>query len=92
MALQEETLLDQQLGRIINGSLAGYHIPVHADIVEPEIIFIEEDDQHINALGAKGLAEICIVGVAAAIANAIYHATGKRVRTLPITQSKLLEV
>jgi xanthine dehydrogenase YagR molybdenum-binding subunit len=91
MALQEETLLDQQLGRVINASLAGYHIPVHADIVEPEILFIEEDDAHINPLRAKGLAEICIVGVAAAIANAVYHATGKRIRSLPITLDKLLD-
>jgi len=91
MALQEETLIDQQLGRAINTNLAGYHIPVHADIVEPEIIFIDEDDPHINPLGAKGLAEICIVGVAAAIANAIYHATGRRIRSLPITLDKLLD-
>jgi xanthine dehydrogenase YagR molybdenum-binding subunit len=90
MALQEETLIDQRLGRIVNANLADYHIPVHADIITPEILFLEEEDLHINALGAKGLGEICLVGVAAAIANAIYHATGKRVRNLPITLDKLL--
>jgi xanthine dehydrogenase YagR molybdenum-binding subunit len=90
MALQEETLIDRRFGRIMNANLADYHIPVHADIITPEILFLEEDDPHINALGAKGLGEICLVGVAAAIANAIYHATGKRVRDLPITLDKLL--
>ena len=91
MALQEKSLVDRQLGRILNASLTGYHIPVHADIVEPEILFIEEEDTHINPLGAKGLAEICLVGVAAAIANAVYHATGRRIRALPIILDKLLE-
>ncbi len=90
MALEEETVPDHQLGRFMNHNLAEYHIPVHADIRDIEVIFVEEHDEHVNPLGAKGLGEIGIVGVAAAILNAIYHATGKRVRSLPATLDKLL--
>jgi len=90
MALHEETLMDQPLGRFMNHSLAEYHIPVQADVHDIEVIFVEEPDTVVNPLGVKGLGEIGIVGVAAAIANAIYHATGKRVRDLPITLDKLL--
>ncbi len=74
----------------MNHNLAEYHVPVNADIHDIEVIFVEEKDDIINPLGAKGLGEIGIVGVAAAVANAIYHATGKRVRALPITIDKLL--
>jgi xanthine dehydrogenase YagR molybdenum-binding subunit len=74
----------------MNHNLAEYHIPVNADIHDIEVIFVEEHDDIINPLGAKGLGEIGIVGVAAAVGNAIYHATGKRVRDLPITIDKLL--
>jgi xanthine dehydrogenase YagR molybdenum-binding subunit len=70
--------------------LAEYHVPVNADIKEIDVIFVEENDEIVNPLGAKGLGEIGIVGVAAAIANAVYHATGKRVRDLPIQLNKLL--
>jgi xanthine dehydrogenase YagR molybdenum-binding subunit len=89
MALHEETLFDHRYGRIMNANIAEYHVPVNADIHDIQVIFVDEPDRIINPLGIKGLGEIGIVGVAAAIANAIYHATGKRVRDLPITLDKL---
>ena len=88
MALHEETLIDHGLGRIMNANIAEYHVPVNADIHDIKVIFVDEPDDS-NPLGIKGLGEIGIVGVAAAIANAVYHATGKRVRDLPITLDKL---
>jgi xanthine dehydrogenase YagR molybdenum-binding subunit len=90
MALHEETLVDHQFGRIMNANIAEYHVPVNADVHDIKVIFVEEPDDIVNPLGIKGLGEIGIVGVAAAIANAIYHATGKRVRDLPITLDKLM--
>ncbi|HWX12949.1 MAG TPA: xanthine dehydrogenase family protein molybdopterin-binding subunit [Trinickia sp.] len=90
MALHEETLVDHQFGRIMNANIAEYHVPVNADVHEIDVIFVDEPDDIVNPLGIKGLGEIGIVGVAAAIANAIYHATGKRVRDLPITLDKLM--
>jgi xanthine dehydrogenase YagR molybdenum-binding subunit len=90
MALQEETLIDPRAGRAVNGNLSEYHVPVNADIGSIELEVLDEDDPHVNPLGAKGIGEIGITGVAAAIANAVYHATGKRVRDLPITLDKLL--
>lgn len=90
MALYEETQTDHSLGRFLNHSLAEYHIPVNADVGEIEVIFVEENDEIVNDLGSKGVGEIGIVGVAAAVANAIYHATGKRVRQFPITLDKVL--
>jgi xanthine dehydrogenase YagR molybdenum-binding subunit len=89
MALHEETLLDHALGRIMNANIAEYHVPVNADVHDIDVIFVDEPDALINPLGIKGIGEIGIVGVAAAIANAIYHATGTRVRDLPITIDKL---
>jgi xanthine dehydrogenase YagR molybdenum-binding subunit len=89
MALHEETLVDHKFGRIMNANIAEYHVPVNADVHDINVIFVDEPDDTINPLGIKGLGEIGIVGVAAAIANAIYHATGKRVRDLPITLDKL---
>ena len=89
-ALQEESIVDQNFGRFVNHNLAEYHVPVNADIHDIEVIFVEEKDEIVNPLGAKGLGEIGIVGVAAAIGNAIFHATGKRIRDLPITLDKLL--
>ncbi len=89
MALHEETLVDHTLGRFMNADIAEYHVPVNADVGDIEVIFVDEPDDIINPLGIKGVGEIGIVGVAAAIANAIYHATGKRVRDLPITMDKL---
>jgi xanthine dehydrogenase YagR molybdenum-binding subunit len=89
MALHEETLIDHKFGRIMNANIAEYHVPVNADVHDIKVIFVDEPDDIVNPLGIKGLGEIGIVGVAAAIANAIYHATGKRVRDLPITLDKL---
>jgi xanthine dehydrogenase YagR molybdenum-binding subunit len=88
MALHEETLIDHRFGRIMNANIAEYHVPVHADVHDIRVIFVDEPDDS-NPLGIKGVGEIGIVGVAAAIANAVYHATGKRVRDLPITLDKL---
>jgi xanthine dehydrogenase YagR molybdenum-binding subunit len=88
MALHEETLIDHKLGRIMNANFAEYHVPVNADVHDIKVIFVDETDDS-NPLGVKGVGEIGIVGVAAAIANAVYHATGKRVRDLPITLDKL---
>jgi xanthine dehydrogenase YagR molybdenum-binding subunit len=90
MALEEESVIDQRFGRFMNHSLGEYHVPVNADIRDLEVIFVEEQDEVVNTLGAKGLGEIGLVGVAAAIANAVYNATGKRIRELPITLDKLL--
>jgi xanthine dehydrogenase YagR molybdenum-binding subunit len=90
MALHEETLVDHHFGRIMNANIAEYHVPVNADVHDIKVIFVEEQDDTINPLGIKGLGEIGIVGVAAAVANAVYHATGKRVRDLPITLDKLM--
>jgi xanthine dehydrogenase YagR molybdenum-binding subunit len=90
MALHEETLVDHNFGRIMNANIAEYHVPVNADVHDIKVIFVEEPDEKVNPLGIKGVGEIGIVGVAAAIANAVYHATGKRVRNLPITLDKVL--
>jgi xanthine dehydrogenase YagR molybdenum-binding subunit len=90
MALHEETFTDHKLGRFMNHNYAEYHVPVNADVHEIDVVFVEEHDEIVNPLGAKGLGEIGIVGTAAAIANAIFHATGKRVRHLPITLDKLV--
>ena len=89
MALHEETVFDHRFGRIMNANIAEYHVPVNADVHDIKVIFVDEPDEIINPMGIKGLGEIGIVGVAAAIANAVYHATGKRVRDLPITLDKL---
>jgi xanthine dehydrogenase YagR molybdenum-binding subunit len=89
MALHEETVFDHRFGRIMNANIAEYHVPVNADVHDIEVIFVDEPDAAVNPMGIKGVGEIGIVGVAAAIANAVYHATGKRVRDLPITLDKL---
>ena len=88
MALHEETLVDHRFGRIMNANIAEYHVPVNADVHDIKVIFVDEPDDS-NPMGLKGVGEIGIVGVAAAVANAVYHATGKRVRDLPITLDKL---
>jgi xanthine dehydrogenase YagR molybdenum-binding subunit len=90
MALEEETLPDHNLGRFMNHNLAEYHVPVNADIQGIEVVFVDERDTKVSPIGVKGLGEIGIVGTAAAIANAIFHATGKRMRDMPITIDKLL--
>jgi len=90
MALHEETKIDDRFGRFMNANLAEYHVPANADVHDIEVIFVDEPDEIVNPLGIKGVGEIGVVGTAAAIANAIYHATGKRVRDLPITPDKLI--
>jgi xanthine dehydrogenase YagR molybdenum-binding subunit len=89
MALLEETLLDPQLGAYVNHDLAMYHVPTNADIGDIDVTWIDEEDLHVNPMGSKGIGEIGIVGTAAAVANAVYNATGVRVRDLPITPAKL---
>ena len=90
MGLLEESLIDFRYGRFVNSNLAEYHVPVNADVPRIEIVLVDEEDSLVSPLGAKGAGEIGITGAAAAIGNAVYHATGKRVRELPITLDKLL--
>jgi len=90
MALEEDSVLDHRFGRFINHNYAEYHVPVNADVPHIDVIFVEEHDDVVSPIGVKGFGEIGVVGTAAAIGNAVYHATGKRVRDLPITLDKLL--
>jgi xanthine dehydrogenase YagR molybdenum-binding subunit len=90
MALHEETLVDHRFGRFMNANIADYHVAANADVHDIEVIFVEEADDKVNPMGIKGVGEIGVVGVAAAIANAVYHATGTRIRDLPITLDKVL--
>jgi xanthine dehydrogenase YagR molybdenum-binding subunit len=90
MALQEATEIDHRYGRIMNPNLQHYHVPVNADVHAIETMFVEEDDTVVNPLGVKGMGELGMVGIPAAIANAVFHATGRRIRELPITPDKLL--
>jgi xanthine dehydrogenase YagR molybdenum-binding subunit len=91
MALMEHAVVDARNGRVPNANLAEYPLPHHADTPPTmEVIFVPEEDPHVNPLGAQGMAELSMVGVAPAVANAIVHATGKRVRELPMTPDKLL--
>ena len=89
-ALMEATERDANYSRYTNADLASYHVPVNADIPAMTVEFVEEHDPYINAMGVKGIGEIAMVGVAAAVANAVYHATGKRLRDLPLTPDKLI--
>ncbi|GAB4024784.1 xanthine dehydrogenase family protein molybdopterin-binding subunit [Spirosoma koreense] len=90
MALTEEAVIDHRFGRFVNNNLADYHVPVHADVPAIETIFIDKPDPHINPMGAKGMGEIALIGFAGAVANAVFNATGKRIRELPITPDKLM--
>src|SRR5205814_2180932 len=92
MALMEATRIDPNVGRVVNPNVSDYLMPVHADIPDIHTIFVEEQDRVINPAGVKGLGELPIVGAAAAVANAVYHATVIRVRDLPILAEKLLVV
>ena len=89
-AMTEEALLDHRYGRYINSNFVDYHVPVHADVPPMDIVFVNKPDNIISPTGAKGIGEIAIVGVAPAIINAVYNATGKRVRNLPVTPDKIL--
>jgi xanthine dehydrogenase YagR molybdenum-binding subunit len=92
MALMEDMVIDHRFGRPINNNLADYHVPVNADIPGVDVLFVNKKDPYTNPMGSKGLGEIALVGVAPAIANAVFNATGKRIRSLPITLDKLIEV
>lgn len=89
-ALMEESVLDERSGHFVTRTLADYHVPVNADIGDLQVLFAPETDTRVNRMGVKGVGEIGITSVAAAIANAVYNATGRRVRDLPITPDKLL--
>jgi xanthine dehydrogenase YagR molybdenum-binding subunit len=90
MGLMEEVVIDHRYGRLVNSDFANYHVPIQADIPQLEALFVNKPDPYINPMGAKGMGEIATIGVAAALANAVFNATGKRVRDLPITPDKLL--
>lgn len=90
MALHEESVLDERFGHVINHDFAGYHIATHADVADLDAIWLDEVDDRSTPMGSRGIGEIGIVGAAAAIANAVYHATGRRFRRLPLTPDKLL--
>jgi xanthine dehydrogenase YagR molybdenum-binding subunit len=90
MALHEQSVVDPRFGDYVNHDLAEYHIATNADVGSVEVAWIDEEDSHLGPRGTKGIGEIGIVGTAAAVANAVYHATGIRVRDLPITLDKLL--
>jgi xanthine dehydrogenase YagR molybdenum-binding subunit len=90
-ALMEDMVIDQRVGYFVNHDLAGYEVPVHADIPHLDAIFLDEADATAGPLKAKGVGELGISGVAAAIANAVYNATGIRVREYPITLDKLID-
>jgi xanthine dehydrogenase YagR molybdenum-binding subunit len=90
MALHEESVLDLEFGDYLNHDFAQYHVAACADVLDLEATWIEEDDGHLNPMGAKGIGEIGIAGTAAAIANAVHHATAIRVRDLPLRLDRLL--
>ena len=91
MAMTEEAVIDDRYGKYINSNLADYHVPVNADIPQIEAVFINKPDPILNPLGTKGIGEISLIGVAPAVANAVYNATGKRIREMPITPDKILK-
>jgi xanthine dehydrogenase YagR molybdenum-binding subunit len=90
LALHETTTYDPRLVRVVNNNLAEYHVPTNADIGDLDVAWVEEDDRHVSTIGAKGIGEIGITGSAAAVVNAIYHATGRRIRDVPVTPDKLI--
>ena len=90
MALHEDSVRDARFGHVVTQDLATYHISAHADVVDIDAIWLDEADEHFNPMGSRGAGEIGIVGSAAAVVNAVYHATGVRVRDLPVTLDKVL--
>ncbi len=90
MVLTEEGIIDHRYGRWVNNNFADYHVPVNADVPHIEALFVNKPDPLVNPMGAKGIGEVTMVGFSSAVANAVYHATGKRVRDLPITPDKLI--
>lgn len=91
MALMEDMVIDHRFGRPINNNLGDYHVPVNADIPNVDVLFVNKKDPHTNPMGSKGIGEIALIGMAPAVANAVFNATGKRIRDLPITLDKLVE-
>lgn len=91
MALMEELVFDDRFGRAINNNLADYHVPVNADIPSIDVLFVNKKDPYTNPMGSKGIGEIALIGMAPAVANAVFNATGKRIRSLPITPDKIIE-
>ena len=89
MALTEKLEFDHNTGQITNASFGAYHVPLHSQIPATDVWFVNKPDVNMNEIGAKGIGEIALIGFAAAVANAVYNATGKRVRDLPITPDKL---
>jgi len=90
MALHEHTAIDPRTGRYLNADLSEYLVPINRDVGDIDVLLVDERDDHVDPIGVKGIGEIGTTGVAAAIANAVYHATGVRVRDLPITLDKLM--
>jgi len=90
MALFEKSVMDPRFGHVVNHDLAEYHVATNADVGDVQAHWVDEDDPHVNAMGSKGIGEIGIVGTAAAVSNAVWHATGVRVRDLPITLDAML--
>lgn len=90
MALQEEAVIDHRFGRYVTKDLADYHVPVHADVPHVKVLFVNKPDKLVDPMGTKGLGEIAIIGVAPAITNAIFNATGRRIRELPVTPDKMI--
>lgn len=91
MALMEDLVIDHRFGRPINNNLADYHVPVNADIPKVDVFFVNKKDPYTNPMGSKGIGEIALIGMAPSVANAVFNATGKRIRELPITLDKLIE-
>jgi len=89
-ALMEESVLDPRYGHFVNHDLAEYHVPVNADVPDLDVIFLEEPDRNANVFGSKGIGELGVCGAGAAVANAIFNATGARVREFPVTLDKVL--
>jgi xanthine dehydrogenase YagR molybdenum-binding subunit len=90
MALHEDAVMDPRFGQVANHDFAEYHVATNADVGDIEATWVDEEDPHVNPMGTKGIGEIGIVGSAAAIANAAHHATGVRVRDLPLMPDKFL--
>jgi xanthine dehydrogenase YagR molybdenum-binding subunit len=90
MSLMEEGVIDHRYGRWVNNNFADYHVPVQADVPHIEVVFVNKPDPVLNPMGSKGIGEVGLVGFAAAVTNAVFHATGKRIRSLPVTSDKLL--
>ena len=91
MALHEESIMDREFGDYLNHDFAQYHVPTCSDALDIDAFWVRDEDPNLNPMGSKGIGEIGITGVSAAIANAVFNATGKRIRELPITLDKLLD-